>query len=167
MFFCFLKQLACEGSHILFMTPFTAPSHSSFFKPVIWELAKRGHTITYWSGLRPPLPTKNINGTDEIEQRIRHLFSKSLSERFNFDQHGIDWNVVDHPFKLLFTLSDRLAQTCTAMYQDPIFNMIRNSTGNEFDLIVVDAVSFEIFKLSIIWIWKICDKLFPPFLNFL
>lgn len=138
------------GYSILFMTPFTAPSHSSFFKPVIRELADRGHSITYWSGLRPPPPSASSggsNGTSSWSTDVRLLFSEQLSGRYNFDQHGIGWSTVDHPFELFFTLSDRLAQTCSAMYRDPVFLHLKNSSMDQYDLIVVDAVSqsFDLF----------------------
>ena len=130
------------------MTPFTAPSHSSFFKPVVRELASRGHSITYWSGLKPPPPgsrDQQNSSSPDNGGSIRILFSEQLSGRYNFDQHGINWSTVDHPFELLFTLSDRLAQTCSAMYRDPVFLHLKNSSMNQYALIVVDAVRTPFF----------------------
>ena len=67
-----------KGYNILFLSPITAPSHSNFFKPVIAALAGRGHTITYWNGLKPS--EDEILLANQSNNNLRLLYSDNLAE---------------------------------------------------------------------------------------
>ena len=96
-----------NGSNILFLTPITAPSHSNFFKPVVRELANRGHTVTYWNGLKPSLYGSGGN--------LRQLYSEQLG-RLN-SNHENNFELRHQKYFLFFTLHWRLMAYCTAIYQ--------------------------------------------------
>ena len=119
-----------EGYNILVLSPITAPSHSNFFKPVVKELASRGHTVTYWNGLKPGPRLDNV----------RQLYSDTLG-LINSD-HQVDFNDRDKPFELLFKFYDRTVAYCTAIYEDPIFHQLM-TTDEQFDLVIMEAVLNE------------------------
>ena len=118
------------GSNILVLTPITAPSHSNFFKPIVKELASRGHTVTYWNGLKPGPRVDNV----------RQLYSDTLG-LINSD-HQITFNDRDKALRLFLKFYDRTVAYCTAIFEDPIFHQLM-TTDEQFDLVLVDGVLNE------------------------
>jgi len=120
-------------SNILILSPVTAPSHSNFIRPMVRELANRGHTVTYWNGLKSDkdsLPRNNL----------RQLYSEALGE-LNSD-HQVSFADRGHQFLLLFTFYDRTVSACKAIYEDPIFHQLM-TTDEQFDLVAVEGVLNE------------------------
>lgn len=123
----------CIGSNILFLSPITAPSHSSFFKPVVQELARKGHTVTYWNGLKPD-PSLDQN------ENISQLYSPEFS-KFN-DNHDVRFEDRNHPYLLFIAFYDRTVNYCNAIYRDPIFLQLMTG-GEHFDLVIIEGILNE------------------------
>ena len=117
-------------SNILVLSPYTFPSHSNFVRPVVKELASRGHTVTYWNGLKPAINDKSL------KHNLRQLYSPVLGE-FNSD-HKVTFNDRGQQFSLLFTLYDRTVNICQMVYNDPIFHQLM-TTDEQFDLVIVEG----------------------------
>lgn len=124
-----------NGSNILFLSPFTAPSHSNFFRPVVNVLANRGHSVTFWNGLKPQNESALRNRNQKINLRL--LYSPQL-EKFNLD-HQVKFHDRNNQFHLFFNMANRLEIFCKAIYQDPIFHQLMN-TKERYDLIIVEAI---------------------------
>lgn len=122
--------LVTEAHNILFLSPITSPSHSNFFKPVVKELVDRGHSVTYWNGLKP-------SGVES--SRLRLLYSSQLGE-INSD-HEIRFSD-NGPIELLFRIPTRMETFCKAIYQDPVFQQLISSK-DRYDLIVIEGVVNE------------------------
>ncbi len=118
-----------SSANILFLSPVTSYSHTHFFFYTIKALASRGHTITYWNGLKP---RENI-------ENVTHLHSESL-EKFN-SHHDIGF-ASNGPLRLMVTHTFRMENTCKACYSDPIFHQLLNSK-EKFDLVVIEAFMNE------------------------
>ena len=63
-----------QKNNILVLSPYTMPSHSNFIRPVVKELASRGHNVTYWNGLKPAINDAELNSN------LRQLYSESTEE---------------------------------------------------------------------------------------
>ncbi|XP_057380721.1 UDP-glucosyltransferase 2-like [Daphnia carinata] len=129
MLLTLFSSKTANGSNILFLSPITAPSHSNFFKPVVNALVDRGHSVTFWNGLKPQ---SNLNQTN-----LRLLYSPQL-EKFNID-HEVKFQDRNNQFQLFFNMANRLEIFCKAIYQDPIFHQLMN-TKEKYDLIIVEAI---------------------------
>ena len=116
-------------SNILVLSPFTMPSHSNFIRPVVEELAKRGHTVTYWNGLKPAINDKSLN--------LRQLYSESLGE-FNSDQR-VSFADTGKQLSLFLSIYGRLVNICRLVYEDPIFHQLMN-TEEKFYLVIVEGL---------------------------
>ena len=121
------------ASNILVLSPITLPSHSIFVKSIVSEMAKRGHTLTYWNGLKPgPIGMDNV----------RQLYSETLG-LVNSDHHHIGFNDRKRPlwhFVRVYGL--RTVTYCKAIYEDPIFHQLM-TTDEQFDLILMEGVYNE------------------------
>lgn len=115
-----------SGSNILVLSPITAPSHSNYFKPVVKQLAKRGHTVTYWNGLKPEPAMNNV----------RQLYSEALG-LINSD-HKVTFEDRNNPLQLLFKFYDRIVVYCNVIYQDVNFHQLM-TTDEHFDLILIEG----------------------------
>ncbi|XP_046635580.1 UDP-glycosyltransferase UGT5-like [Daphnia pulicaria] len=166
---CILLALTiiCSGAaahNILVLTPITTPSHSNVFKPLVAELADRGHFVTYWNGLLQSDKSSSViqsNQTTTNSSNMRLLTSPNLV-RLN-SQHQIDFNDRDSPFRLLFRMPGTLEKYCKAIYEDPIFHWLMNSK-ERYDLIILDGFSndctlllAEVFDVPFIYL-----NCFPP-----
>lgn len=72
----------CGASNVLVLTPVTSHSHTNFFVPVVEALGNRGHSVTYWTGLKPRRPMANVTQlySVQLHQHNRsHLFLSFLS----------------------------------------------------------------------------------------
>ena len=112
-----------ESARILFLTPYSAPSHSSFFKPVVAELARRGHAITYWNGLESKVQVENV--THLYSERLRPLNS-------NYPVTFGD----SSSLSLMLMLPSKQVEICQLVYTDPI---LKRLMGEKFDLVVLEA----------------------------
>lgn len=121
-----------HGSNILVLSPITAPSHSNFVRPIVQTLARRGHTLAYWNGLKP--------NSDESSPNIRQLYSDELG-LINSD-HNMRFDDRNKPFQLFLAFYDRTIKYCTAIYQDPIFHQMM-TTDEHFDLVLIEGVLNE------------------------
>ena len=134
-----------SGSRILFLTPVTSPSHSTFFRPVVQALVHRGHFVTYWNGLKPATASSatsaHNSNNNTRQQLLRHLYSDQVGQ-LN-DDHNVQFQDRDHPFRLLFTFYGRTVAACNALYDDVIFHRLMTSSDEHFDLIVIDGVLNE------------------------
>ena len=63
-----------KSIRILFLTPVTSPSHSTFFRPVVEALAERGHSVTYCNGRKP------VGGSNGISNPVKHLYSNAVGK---------------------------------------------------------------------------------------
>ena len=119
------------AANILVLSPYTAPSHSNFFLPIVKELAGRGHSITYWNGLEPRAEMANV----------RQLYSENLRALNADHQIGFDSN---NPVALLLTFPSRMNAICTAVFNDTVFQDLMMSTRRtQYDLIIVESVFNE------------------------
>ena len=126
----FQKDLASvSGYRILVLSPITSPSHTNFFKPVVRELAERGHQVTYWNGLKTSNDVRNNKTNLEI------LYSHEM-ERFNSD-HNMRFDDQNAMLTLL-TFPRRAELYCKILVQDPIYHQLRNST-KRYDLIIMES----------------------------
>lgn len=121
------------ASNILVLSPITAPSHSNFFKPIVKELTRRGHSVTYWNGLKADKETGRT-------KNLRHLYSDEIGV-INSD-HQVGFKDRDKPFELFLAFYDRTIKYCTAIYQDPIFHQLMTS-DEQFDIILIEGVLNE------------------------
>jgi glucuronosyltransferase len=126
----FQKDLASvSGYRILVLSPITSPSHTNFFKPVVRELAERGHQVTYWNGLKTSNDVRNNKTNLEI------LYSHEM-ERFNSD-HNMRFDDQNAMLTLL-TFPRRAEFYCKILVQDPIYHQLRNSI-KRYDLIIMES----------------------------
>jgi hypothetical protein len=166
---CFLVVLSAAiglsaAHNILVLTPITSPSHSNVFKPLVAELADRGHFVTYWNGLLQSDKSSSViqsNQTTTNSSNLRLLTSPNLV-RLN-SQHQIDFNDRDSPFRLLFRMQATIERYCRAIYEDPVFHQLMNSK-ERYDLIILDGFSndctlllAEVFDVPFIYL-----NCFPP-----
>nr|CAH0105633.1 unnamed protein product [Daphnia galeata] len=122
----FAIQSVSAAYNILILSPITTPSHTNILKPLVMALAdERGHSVTYWNGLKPP---STFNSTTN---NLRVLHSPNLAE-INSD-HQIGFNDPNSAFRLFFDIPKRMKIYCTAVYQDPVFHQLMNN--NESDTI--------------------------------
>ena len=133
----FAIQSVSAAYNILILSPITTPSHTNILKPLVMALAdERGHSVTYWNGLKPP---STFNSTTN---NLRVLHSPKLAE-INSD-HQIGFNDRNSAFRLFFDIPKRMKIYCTAVYQDPVFHQLMNNTMRErYDLIVIEGVFNE------------------------
>ena len=117
------------GGNILVLTPYEVASHWGFFKPVIKELANRGHQVTYWSGFEWPENISNV--TVLYSEDMRELNSRV----------PIDFAEND-PLSLLLKMPGQLREICTHVYKDAIFYQLA-STKTRYDVIIVEALFNE------------------------
>lgn len=64
-----LLAASAESARILAFFPIPAKSHQFVFRPIIEELAKRGHEVVYYTGI----------GYDEVPQGIKQVILEELS----------------------------------------------------------------------------------------
>ena len=121
-----------HGSNILVLSPITAPSHSNFIRPIVKALARRGHTLTYWNGLKPDAAESSPN--------VRQLYSEEIG-LINSD-HNMGFDDRDRMFRLFVAFYDRMIKYCTAIYQDPIFYELM-TTHERFDVVLIEGVLNE------------------------
>ena len=130
-----LLLAAVDGGNILVLSPITAPSHSNFIRPVVIELANRGHTVTYWNGLKPSSNARKL-------LNVRHLYSESLHQ-LNGNHHttvGFDDCSLYRRFRMFFLdMSRKLETYCTVIYQDRVFHQLM-TTDEHFHLVIMDGV---------------------------
>lgn len=127
------------AARILVLSPITSPSHSSFIKPVVRALARRGHELTYWNGLGPD------NGTS-ASGRVRFLWSDELLAVNR--RHPIRFEDRGRNFELFLEFPQRVAEYCRAICSDPVFrDLVRlrsNETGRNdekpFDVVLVEGM---------------------------
>ena len=140
-FFCFslLSSLSIISAahNILVLSPVTSPSHSNFFRPVVRELAERGHYVTYWNGIPPD---KSIF-SNQTANNLRVIYSSSLA---TINNHHKTISIKDHgsPFRLLLGIPRRMVSYCTAIYNEPVFHQLMNSS-ERYDLIIIEGVFNE------------------------
>ncbi len=166
---CFLvvfsAAIGLSAAHnILVLTPITSPSHSNVFKPLVAELADRGHFVTYWNGLLQSDKSSSVmksNQTTTNSSNLRLLTSPNLV-RLN-SQHPVDFSDRDRPIRLLFRMPDTIEKYCRAIYEDPVFHRLMNSE-ERYDLIILDGFSndctlllAEVFDVPFIYL-----NCFPP-----
>lgn len=123
-----LKQTS--KSNILVLSPYTMPSHSNFIRPVVKELASRGHTVTFWNGLEPTIKDLSLNNN------LRQLYSPSLGE-LNSDQK-VSFATRHQQFSLLLSMYDRTVSICKTIYEENIFYQLM-TTDEQFDLVIVEG----------------------------
>ncbi len=117
------------SSNILVLTPITSYSHSHFFFYTVKALASRGHTVTYWNGLKP---------REEIEN-VTQLHSEPLEKHNSKHEIGFASN---NPVHLVLTQPDRMEKACKICYSDPVFHKLLNSE-EKFDLVIIEAFMNE------------------------
>lgn len=103
-------------------------------RPVVQSLVNRGHFVTYWNGLDHGRLLENPSS------RLRFFYSPDVG-RVNND-HGVFFDDRDSPFRLFFDLPARMSVYCAAIYRDPIYQQLANST-DKFDLVVTDGTFNE------------------------
>jgi hypothetical protein len=120
------------------LSPITTPSHTNVLKPLVMALAdQRGHSVTYWNGLKPPSAFNSTSGN----LRVLHSSPSDLVDINN--DHGIRFSHRNSPFRLFFDIPQRMANYCTAVFNDPIFHrLMMNGTDNQerYDLLVIEGV---------------------------
>ena len=117
-------------SNILILSPYTMPSHSNFIRPVVKELASRGHTVTFWNGLEPAIKDPLL------KSNLRQLYSPSLGE-LNSDQK-VSFATRHQQFSLFFSMYERTVNVCKIIYEDHIFHQLM-TTDEQFDLVIVEG----------------------------
>lgn len=128
-----------QADNILVLSPITTTSHSNIFRPLVEALARRGHSIVHWDGVKSPLASdKSLLPLPLPPQTLRLVYSPSLAE-VNID-HGIRFDDRDSPFRLFFDMPAKTEMYCRTLYRDTIFNQLMNSSSAKFDLIIIDGV---------------------------
>ena len=108
-----------DAANVLVLTPQTSYSHTNFFIPVVKELARRGHSVTYWNGLKP---------REEIDNVVQ-LYSQQLHD-FNSNHHRDIGFSENNPLVLLLGLRHRMKVSCNMSYSDPVFSqLLQDFTG--------------------------------------
>ena len=121
-------------SNILVLAPYTAPSHSNFVRPVVKALASRGHTVTYWNGLKPAI------NDESLKYNLRQLYSPSIDE-YN-SKEEVTFADRGKGFFLILKTSVRILNFCKIFYNDPIFHQLM-TTDEQFDLVIVEGFGNE------------------------
>ena len=118
-----------QKNNILVLSPYTMPSHSNFIRPVVKELASRGHNVTYWNGLKP------VINEAELNSNLRQLYSESTEELV-----GLNIAIKDHGYHFhhLFISYQRGIKICKTVYNEPIFHQLM-TTDERFDVVIVEG----------------------------
>jgi glucuronosyltransferase len=136
---CCCLVTAASAYNILVLSPITTPSHTNVLKPLVMALAdQRGHSVTYWNGLKPPSAFNSTSGN----LRVLHSSPSDLVD-INNDHGIIRFSHRNSPFRLFFDIPQRMATYCTAVFNDPIFHrLMMNRTDNQerYDLLVIEGV---------------------------
>jgi glucuronosyltransferase len=119
-----------KKSNILVLSPYTAPSHSNFIRPVVKELASRGHSVTYWNGLKPAI------NDESLKYNLKQLYSPSLDE-LNSDEE-VTFADRGKGLFLIWKTSVRIFNVCKIFYNDPIFHQLMTS-DEQFDLVIAEG----------------------------
>ena len=123
-------QGSSSAYKILVLSPITAPSHTDVVQPLVRALADRGHSITYWSGLKGRPQVSNNNN-------FRILYSPAL-DRINSEY---EIGLHDTHFPLLFDFPVRMENYCAAIYQDPVFHQLMTKSNDErYDLVIIEGL---------------------------
>ena len=117
---CCFSVCNAQTNNILVLSPFTTPSHSNFIRPIVMELVNRGHSVTYWNGLKPD---KDVT----IRGNLRQLYSKSIGELHK--KNGCTFSDRGRQFYMLFTVYGRMVNACQALYWVSKFQTSKLSTG--------------------------------------
>lgn len=123
-----------KSHNILVLAHYTAPSHSNFIRPVVKELASRGHTVTYWNGLKPAI------NEERLKYNLRQLYSPSLDE-YNSNEE-VTFADRGKGFLLILKTTVRILNFCKIFYNDPIFHQLM-TTNEQFDLVMVEGFGNE------------------------
>ena len=119
------------SSNVLFLSPHTSYSHTNFFLPVIKELAARGHSVTYWNGLKPREEIANVH----------QMYSQEL-HHFNTN-HKIGFGG-NNPYLLMLSLPDRMNYVCSTVYNDVNFGrLLKMKNTTRFDVILIEGFMNE------------------------
>ena len=102
-----------ECAKILFLAPFTSHSHIIYSVPIINELAARGHSLTFWNGMKP---------REELHPNVNLLYSQGLHE-YNVNK-PISFGLND-PFLWLLDFPNKYAEICETIFTDPVFQQMR------------------------------------------
>ena len=118
-----------NAANILVLSPYTTYSHTNFFIPVVKELARRGHSVTYWNGLKP---REEIDNVVQLYSQQLHDFNSNHHRNISFDQNN--------PFALLMSLRARLRLSCNVSYSDPVFDkLLKMKNATKFDVVLIEG----------------------------
>ncbi|XP_014286944.1 UDP-glucosyltransferase 2 [Halyomorpha halys] len=133
----FLLLAACtESARILAFFPIPAKSHQFVFRPIIEELAKRGHEVVYYTGI----------GYDKVPQGITQITLEEPSHsgsrgHFSFVEFGE--MSVPATIKLMY---DMFLLSAPTFFANPKIQQLIHS-NEKFDAIVMESyVSHQFFS---------------------
>ena len=116
-----------SGANILFLSPQTSYSHTNFFWPIIKQLAARGHSVTFWNGLKPREDVVNVT---QLHSQVLHDFNSN--HKIGFEENN--------QFVMLWSLRERVIIGCNMFYNDPVFpQILKLKDSVKFDLIVIEG----------------------------
>ena len=131
-----------NGANILILAPYSWPSHTNFVKPIVQELARRGHSITFWNGIRQK---------EQVLTNVTYLFSGEIRPYKNSIDHFAMSS--RNPVDLLLSFVDRYEKVCSEIYKNEIFHYLMKS-DQLFDVVIVEAFVNE----CVLTLWLIISR---------
>lgn len=145
---CLISNKDCFGEKILVVVFVSTKSHMLTYRPLIEELAQRGHNVTLLSPLKPTKTIKNLN---EILTLDTEKFKQSfISDPFKNKEK----NVNKHPFENV----EWFVKLCRETYDLP---QVRQLMTESFDLIFLQPMLNEC-ALGLVYRIKAPLVLFSP-----
>ncbi|CAH1389502.1 unnamed protein product [Nezara viridula] len=123
-----LLAASTESARILAFFPISAKSHQFLFRPIIEELANRGHEVVYYTGL----------GYDKVPQGIKEIIleqqTKSISKKhFTFVEFG-EFSIP----KVTSIMYDMFLLSAPAFLSSPKMQELIHS-NEKFDAIIMES----------------------------
>lgn len=139
--------ISVDSDKILVISFFSSKSHAITYKPLLEELAKRGHEITVVS---PVKPTKTVKGIKEVFTIDVDEIMRKLFNTFEMKEKGLQMD-----FKALFNM---VTDVCNKSYQIP---EVKEIVNQKFDLIFTKSL-FDECVMGLVYRLKAPLVLFSP-----
>nr|AHX56949.1 UDP-glycosyltransferase 211F1 [Strigamia maritima] len=120
---------AIHGYKILLLMPSASKSHTHVTKPIISELAKRGHHITVVSSYTFPKPIQNV----------REIVPKPMIEDFSMFAKQVFAAAGTHVIPVFLSYKFLLGPTCENYLTNPEVKELLKQ-GKQFDLVMVSQI---------------------------
>ncbi|CAH0715617.1 unnamed protein product, partial [Brenthis ino] len=126
VFLVLLNYMEC--ANILYVTPFSSPSHNILLRPIGVELARRGHNVTVITSIREKAPPPNYREVMVDDRKIWDLIGGERPNVFSM----VDMSAEDFHHKILW--AGGVAYTELTLNSTDVKNFLKED--HNFDLVI-------------------------------